>query len=145
LPKRAVAVMAVTVSIILLILFFSQDSIFGFLTPAAPPDFGISASPSSLSLLGLAGSSVSTTVTVRSIRGFSSEVSLNVTPSTGFFGITFTFNPDRVTPPADGQAESTLTITVDAGVPSKVYFIDVTGRSDEPSRRHTVRIQVIVE
>jgi len=145
LSRKAAVALCILLSVALLAVFLFQDSLFGFLRPSQPPDFGLSASPASLSLQGWVGSSAEATITVSSTGGFSSEVWLNVSASTGFLGVLFTIDPPSVTPPAGGAAQARVTLTVYSGVTRRTHFIDVTGRSDERGLRHTIRVFVTVE
>jgi hypothetical protein len=77
---------------------------------AALPDFTISATPSSASV-GTHGT-VMTTITVTSVAGFSSPITLSGIALPGDSAITFTQNP--ITPPANGSITSTATITTSA-------------------------------
>jgi hypothetical protein len=95
------------------------------LTGPAGPDFGLSATPSSL--VFEAGESRSTTITVTSFGGFNSAVSLSV--PTVVTGITTDPVPNQVTPPPDGTVTSTLTF---ASAPTTVpgtYIYTIEGVS----------------
>jgi hypothetical protein len=94
-------------------------------TGAPVPDFGISASPSSVSVTQ--GGSGTSTITVNSLNGFSSAVALSASgvPS----GVTASFSPSSVTPPSGGSASSTLTFTASAGATTGTFPVTVTGTS----------------
>ncbi len=98
-------------------------------------DFAVSASPSSLSIAK--GSSGSTTVTVNSINGYSSGVSLTLSglPS----GATYSFLP------WSSNAPFTSTLTMDAGTANPgTYALSVTGTglSDGKVRTTTVTLTI---
>jgi trimeric autotransporter adhesin len=94
-------------------------------TPVASttPDFSISCSPSSLSV-GQGGSGTST-CTVSSQNGFNSAVVLSCTglPT----GATCSFSSSSVTPPANGSANSTLTVNVASSTPTGISSVVVQG------------------
>lgn len=79
---------------------------------ASGPDFTISASPSSATV-GAHGT-ITTTVTVNSIDGFNSPVTLNCGSLPGDSSCAFTTNP--LTPPANGSTSTMLTFTTSSGV-----------------------------
>src|SRR5438132_173601 len=93
-------------------------------SPSATPNFSISASPSSLSLN--TGSSGKYTINIKSVNSYSSSVSLSLT-SPSIAGVTATFNPTSVTPPAGGTVTSTLTISVASTAPPGTYQLKITG------------------
>jgi len=93
-------------------------------SPSATPDFSISASPSSLSLN--TGSSGKYTISIKSVNSYSSSVSLSLT-SPSIAGVTATFNPTSVTPPAGGTVTSTLTISVASTASPGTYQLKITG------------------
>src|ERR1019366_2766209 len=70
-------------------------------------NFTLTASPKTLTVL--LGSSGTSTITITSQNGFSSATTLSATglPS----GVTAAFSTNPVTPPANGTATSTLTLT----------------------------------
>src|SRR5712671_59116 len=71
------------------------------------PDYTIAASPSSLTINQ--GSSGTSTIAISSLNGFNSATTLSASglPT----GVTATFSTNPVTPPANGSATSTLTLT----------------------------------
>jgi Big-like domain-containing protein/immune inhibitor InhA-like protein len=89
------------------------------------PDFSVGASPSSVSVTQ--GSSATSTVTVTSLNGFNGAVTLSASglPS----GVSASFSPASVTPPANGSAASTLTLTASATATTGTATIAVTGTS----------------
>jgi hypothetical protein len=104
----------------------------------ATPDFTVSASPSSVSVAQ--GGSANTTVTVGSVNGFNSAVSLAASglPS----GVTAAFSPASVTPPANGSANSTLTFSASATATAGTSSVTITGTSGATSHNTTVSLTV---
>jgi hypothetical protein len=92
---------------------------------APTPDFTITVSPSSLSIVQ--GASGTSTVTVTSVNGFNSAVSLACTGLPA--GVGCGFSPASVTPPADGSAASTLTVSVSGSAAAGSYSFQATGTS----------------
>ena len=88
-------------------------------TAVAVPDFSIGVSPASGSVAQ--GGSTTATVSISSIAGFTSTVSLSAS------GATAGFSPSSVTPPANGTATSTLTISTASTTPAGTYTITITG------------------
>jgi len=104
----------------------------------ATPDFSVSAVPGSVSVVQ--GSSGPSTITVGSLAGFNSAVSLSASglPS----GVTASFSPASVTPPANGSATSTLTLTASAVAATGTFAVTVTGTSG--STTHSANINLTV-
>src|SRR6516165_7016129 len=98
------------------------------------PDFSISASPSSQTVVQ--GSSTTYTVTVTSLNGFNSAVSLTVSgcPS----GTTCTLNPTSVTLPPAGN--STLTVLTTSTTPTGTYTLTIKGTSGTLTHTTTVTL-----
>jgi hypothetical protein len=107
-------------------------------TSAPVADFGISAAPSSVSVTQ--GGSGTSTITVSSLNGFSSAVGLGASglPT----GVTASFVPSSVTPPAGGSASSTATFTASAGAATGTFNVTVTGTSGSLS--HSTNISLTV-
>jgi len=86
------------------------DAYHSVLAANPSPDFTLSTSSSSITLIKLGTGTL--TVTSQSLNGFDSPItySLQVAPS----GVTSSFNPNPVTPTSGGSATSTLTLNVDA-------------------------------
>ena len=106
---------------------------------AAPtPDFSVSASPTSLSVVQ--GSSGTSTITVTSLNGFNSAVALSASglPS----GLTASFAPASVTPPANGSTSSTLTLTASATATIGTSTVTVTGTSGSTTRSAAISLTV---
>jgi uncharacterized membrane protein len=106
---------------------------------AQAPDFSISVSPTSLTIPQ--GKSKTATVTITSINGFSQEVALSVSGAPA--GVTTSFDPPSVTPPADGSITSTLTVTVDKTVQPGTYTLTITGTSGTISHDTSLTLQVV--
>ena len=77
-------------------------------TVPAQPDFGVNCSPASVS--ANQGGSGTSTCTVNSMNAFTSAVNLSCTGLPA--GASCAFNPGTVTPPSNGTAASTLTVSV---------------------------------
>jgi len=122
--------------------YFSDHSPYEvkFVVVPAIPDFEISVSPSSRTINP--GQSTTYTVTVTSINGFSSEVSLDgsITPSSDY--ISLKFNPESVIPPSDGSEQSTLTVSTTSTVTPDSYTLTITGASE--GKTHSAAITMIV-
>ena len=96
------------------------------ITTAPPsPDFSIAVHPSSL--LIQQGTSNTVNITVTSLNGFSDLVTLTVLPA--IVGVTYSFDPSVVTPPADGTITSNLTIAVAETAIPNVHVLVLTGTS----------------
>jgi hypothetical protein len=103
-----------------------------------PPDFSVSTSPASLSIVQ--GNSGSSTVTVGSLNGFSSAVTLSASglPS----GVTASFSANPVTPAAGGSATSTLTLTASATAATGTVTVTVTGTAGSTSHNASLSLTV---
>jgi uncharacterized protein (TIGR03118 family) len=93
-------------------------------TPPATPDFNISASPTTLTIA--AGQPASFTVTLGSLNGFSSAISLNCSGQP--LGSTCSLSPMSVSPASGGTATSTVTI----GTSSNPYQLMAWGTRNNP-------------
>ena len=102
-------------------------------------DFSVSASPTALNIV--AGQSATSTITVTSLKGFNSEVTLTVSPSLS--GIKTKFSSNPVTPPANGSTTSKLTITTYSSAPKGTYSLTITG-STSSTPQHKVTITVAI-
>ena len=98
------------------------------------PDFTLSASPTSLTITAPATSP--STVTLSSLNGFSSAVTL--TTMTSGFGLNPTISPSSVS----GSGSATLTVGVNSSAVSGTYYVLVTGTSGSLS--HTMFVPVTV-
>src|SRR3982075_3277198 len=102
------------------------------------PDFTIGASPSSLTIAQ--GTSGTSTITVTSLNGFNSATTLSASglPS----GVTAAFSPNPVTPPANGSATSTLTLTASGTATTGNATVTVTGTSGALTHSTTIALTV---
>jgi subtilase family serine protease len=105
---------------------------------SATPAFSVSASPTSVTVTQ--GSSGTSTITVTSTGGFDSATTLSASglPS----GVTATFSTNPVTPPANGSASSTLTLTASAGATVGTATVTITGTSGSTSHSATITLTV---
>jgi hypothetical protein len=107
---------------------------FKFSNCATGPDFTLSASPSSQSVVQ--GNNTSYTVNVGALNGFSGTVGFSVSGLPG--GATATFTPNSVT----GSGSSTLGVTTAATTPTGSYTLTITGTSG--TLTHTATVQLVV-
>ncbi|HEY6765827.1 MAG TPA: hypothetical protein VI386_13735 [Candidatus Sulfotelmatobacter sp.] len=105
---------------------------------SSTPDFSLSASPSSVTVVQ--GSNGTSTITVTSLNGFNSATTLTASglPS----GVTAAFSPNPVTPPANSTAGSTLTLTASSTATTGNATVTITGTSG--STVHTTTIALTV-
>jgi pseudomonalisin len=103
---------------------------------SATPDFTLSASPTSVSVVQ--GGSGTSTITTAVSGGFSNAISLSATglPS----GASATFSPTSIAAPGSGS--STLTLTAGAATPTGTYTVTVTGSGGGTT--HTAAISFMV-
>jgi hypothetical protein len=104
----------------------------------ATPDFTIGASPSSLTVTQ--GGNGTGTITITSLNGFNSATTLSASglPS----GVTAALSTNPVTPPANGSATSTLTLTAAAGATTGNATVTVTGTSGALTHSATIALTV---
>jgi hypothetical protein len=102
--------------------------------PAPNPDFTISASPASQTVVRQ--SSTTYTITISGVNGFNSAVSLSVTGLPN--RTSATFNPSSVT----GSGTSTLTITTQRKTSVGTRVLTITGTSGSLSHSTTVQLTV---
>src|SRR5437016_2117517 len=107
---------------------------FKFPSCSASPDFSISASPSSQSVLQ--GASANYTVTVTPSGGFNSTVTVSATGLPA--GATYVFNPPSVA----GSGSSAMTVTTSPTTPAGSYTITVTGSSGSSTPTTTATLVV---
>jgi hypothetical protein len=102
------------------------------------PDFTIGASPSSLTIAQ--GASGTSTITITSLNGFNSATTLSASglPS----GVTAAFSTNPVTPPANGNATSTLTLTASGTATTGNATVTVTGTSGALTHSTTIALTV---
>jgi len=105
---------------------------------AASPNFTISASPASLTVVQ--GSNGTSTITITSQNSFSSATTLTATglPS----GVTAGFSVNPVTPPANSSATSVLTLTASATATTGTATVTVTGTSGTLVHSTTIALTV---
>ena len=89
------------------------------LTVTGPPNFSISASPNSVSIVR--GKSGTTTITTTIAGDFNATIALGASGQGS--GVTVTFNPSSI--PAPGAGTSTMTIKVAKGAPTGTHAITV--------------------
>lgn len=90
---------------------------------AVPGDFGISVSPSSVSIS--AGNTARATVTINSINRYSSSVALEASGQPS--DVSVDFSPSTITPPPDGSADSIVTISAQNSAQPGTYDVEITG------------------
>ncbi|MFI5265973.1 MAG: hypothetical protein ACHQ7M_01210 [Chloroflexota bacterium] len=107
----------------------------------AVPDFSLSVSPSSQSV-ATTGGSVSYTLSLASVNGYSSSVNLSVKGAPS--GATASFSPSAVAP-ASPAATSGLTITVPVGAAANSYQLTITGTgTDASATSHSATATLVV-
>jgi uncharacterized membrane protein len=116
-----------------------QQNLAVTLTVLSDPDFTISASPGSLSVVR--GNQGTSTITTTVIGSFNSSISLSASgmPS----GTTVSFNPSTI--PAPGSGSSTMTITVGSSTETGTYLITVTGNGGGDQHTVTVTLTVVAQ
>ena len=109
-------------------------SIASFVQVTQPPDFSVSATPSSRTIVQ--GSSTTYSATVTALNGFNGNVSLSASglPS----GANASFNPSTIS----GSGSSTLTITTLSSTPAGSYPITITATSGTLAHATTVTLVV---
>ena len=105
-------------------------------TSSATPDFTISASPPSLSVVQ--GASGSSTVTTTVSGGFNAAVALSSSGAPA--GTTVTFAPTSIAAPGNGS--STMTMAVGASTAVGTYTITITGTGGTKTHTATVSLTV---
>ena len=104
----------------------------------ATPDFTIGASPSSVTVNQ--GSNGTSTITITSLSGFNSATTLSASglPT----GVTAAFATNPVTPPANGSAASTLTLTASSSATTGTATVTITGTSGSTTHTTTINLTV---
>jgi len=100
------------------------------------PDFGISASPTSVSVAQ--GGNGTSTITTSVSGGFNSSISLSASGAPA--GTTVSFSPASIAAPGSGS--STMTMAVGSGTAAGTYTITVTGTGGSTSHTATVSLTV---
>ena len=103
---------------------------------SATPDFTISASPSSVSIVQ--GTSGTSTITTSVSGGFSNAISLSSSGAPA--GTTVSFSPSSIAAPGSGT--STMTITVGSTTTTGTYTITVTGTGGTTTHTTSVTLTV---
>jgi subtilase family serine protease len=106
----------------------------GLINTIGIPGYGLTASPSTFSVVQ--GSSVTSTITSTVLNGFDSAISLSVTGQPT--GVTVSLSPTSIT----GAGTSTLTIAVAASTVTGTYNIRVRGTSGKITETVTVSLTV---
>jgi subtilase family serine protease len=104
----------------------------------ATPNFTIAASPTSVTVTQ--GASGTSTITITSTGGFNSATTLSATglPT----GVTAAFSTNPVTPPANGSATSTLTLTASSSATVGAATVTITGTSGSTTHSTTIALTV---
>jgi len=104
----------------------------------ATPNFSVAASPTSVTVTQ--GTSGTSTITITSTGGFNSATTLSASglPS----GVTATFSTNPVTPPANGSATSTLTLTASSSATVGTATVTITGTSGSTTHSTTIALTV---
>jgi hypothetical protein len=100
------------------------------------PDFSISASPSSVSVVQ--GNSGSSTVSTSALNGFNSAISLSASGAPT--GVTVSFSPTSIAAPGTGS--STMSLAVASSTAVGTYTITVTGSGGAINHSTTVSLTV---
>ena len=101
-----------------------------------PPNFTISASPSSLSVVR--GNKGTSTITTTTSGGFNNSISLSASGAPA--GATVSFSPNPIAAPGGGN--STMTISVGASTAAGTYPITVTGTGGGVQQSATLTLTV---
>lgn len=107
---------------------------YSIVSQSTAPDFSISGSPSSQTVVQ--GGSTSYTTTVGALNGFSAGVNLSVTGLPN--GTTFSFTPNPIT----GAGSSTLQVNTSSTTPVGTYTLTISGTSGTLS--HTSNVTLVV-
>lgn len=116
----------------------TQTATVTFTTPPPAPDFSLSCNPSSLS--GSRNSRQTSTCTVTSANGFNAAVSLACANLPA--GVSCSYSPNPVTPPANGSVTSTLTVRIGSRARTGTYTFRANGSSS--SLAHSFSMQLAV-
>jgi hypothetical protein len=116
--------------------YYDAGTVFSLNTGGvATPDFSLSATPASQTVVQGNGASYSLTLT--SSNGFAGNVSLSLGALPA--GVNATFNANPIT---NGSGTSNLTVTTSAGTPPGTYPLTMTGTSG--SLTHSVTVTLVV-
>src|SRR5438034_948300 len=111
--------------------------------PPPPPDFGISATPASLSIQ--IGSSGTSTIALTSLNGFAGTIGLSTSIACSGLCLiypTASLNPTSVTLTSGGTGVSTLTVATSVLTTPGTYTITITATSGSITHTVTVTVQV---
>src|SRR5438046_2785595 len=111
--------------------------------PPPPPDFGISATPASLSLQ--IGSSGTSTIALTSLNGFAGTIGLSTSIACSGLCLiypTASLNPTSVTLTSGGTGVSTLTVATSVLTTPGTYTITITATSGSITHTAPVTVQV---
>jgi hypothetical protein len=136
--KSVVATVFIIIIIVFAILYYN-DYILGILT--ARPDFQLSASSTTIKV-GYVGSYNTTIITVRSINGLDTNVTLDVKPVLFIVGIKFSFDPSKVHLLANKEVTCELKIEAISTIAPGRYLIDVYGISGNITRIVRITIEI---
>jgi bacterial leucyl aminopeptidase len=104
----------------------------------ASPDFTIGAAPSTMSIAQ--GGNGTSTITITSLNGFNAATTLSASGLPA--GVTAAFSTNPVTPPANGTASSTLTLTASGTATTGTTNITITGTSGSLTHNTTIALTV---
>ena len=111
--------------------------------PPPPPDFGISASPASLSIHIV--SSGTSTITLTSLNGYAGTIGLSTSIACSGLCLVYptaSLNPTSVTLSSGGTGLSTLTVSTSVLTTPGTYTITITATSGSITHTMTVTVQV---
>lgn len=111
-----------------------SNLISALLGAISAPGFGLSASPTTITLVQ--GSTATSTITSTVFNGFDSAISLSATGQPA--GVTVTFSPTSIT----GSGTSTVTFAATASAAAGTYHIIVTGTSGSITESITFAVTV---
>ena len=99
------------------------DAYNSVLAATPSPDFTFSLSAGSITIIKPGQGTLG--ITTQSLNGFNSPVTYNLQALPG--GVTYSFDVNPVTPPADGVTTSQLTLSVDSSASSGTYSLSIVG------------------
>ena len=138
--KGKVLPAVLAVGLLLLVVLYYRDALAGFVTPQ--PGFEIIASPETVTLSSLEGSTNSTAITFKSINGFSGDITLRVTHSPLIGHLRITLDPTDPYLPANQATKSVLTLHVSSFIAPGDHRIEVAAVAG--NLEHSVLVTVAV-